>query len=143
MFEEIDWYCDGCDAHLNRQEGFNTSTGSWECTRCGYINDVTEDNILSEEEADDLYQEECPKCGGHMARVGYSFNEWECEDCGCIAKDDGYGNLCYQEDSDSDDEEDYDGERLSVYEAAEIWVSHGKDEDYMFGYTEEELEDAL
>ena len=34
-------------------------------------------------------------------------------------------------------------ESLSVYEAAEIWVSHGKDEDYMFGYTREELEDAL
>ena len=34
-------------------------------------------------------------------------------------------------------------ESLSVYEAAEIWASHGKDEDYMFGYTEEELEDAL
>ena len=24
-----------------------------------------------------------------------------------------------------------------------IWASHGKDEDYTFGYTEEELEDAL
>lgn len=41
-----------------------------------------------------------------------------------------------------DDIEDTD-ESLSVYEAAEIWASHGKDEDYMFGYTEEELEDAL
>lgn len=36
-----------------------------------------------------------------------------------------------------------DSERLSVWEAAEIWASNGKDEDYMFGYTEEELEDAL
>ena len=34
-------------------------------------------------------------------------------------------------------------EPISVYEAAEIWASHGKDEDYMFGYSEEELEDAL
>ena len=41
-----------------------------------------------------------------------------------------------------DDIEELD-ESLSVYEAAEIWASHGKDEDYMFGYTEEELEDAL
>ena len=39
------------------------------------------------------------------------------------------------------DEED--SENLSVYDAADIWLSHGKDEDYMFGYTEEELEDAL
>lgn len=34
-------------------------------------------------------------------------------------------------------------ENLSVYDAAMIWLSNGKDEDYMFGYTEEELEDAL
>ena len=41
-------------------------------------------------------------------------------------------------------EEDYDEEEsLSVYDAAEIWASNGKDEDYMFGYSEEELEDAL
>lgn len=44
--------------------------------------------------------------------------------------------------ADDDDEED-DSERLSVYDAALIWASNGKDEDYTFGYTEEELEDAL
>ena len=43
---------------------------------------------------------------------------------------------------DIDDIDEID-ESLSVYEAAEIWASHGKDEDYMFGYTEEELEGAL
>jgi|P827metagenome_2_1110787.scaffolds.fasta_scaffold09209_2 hypothetical protein len=36
-----------------------------------------------------------------------------------------------------------DGERLSVYDAAQIWASHGKDKDYTFGYSEEELEEAL
>jgi hypothetical protein len=30
-----------------------------------------------------------------------------------------------------------------VWDAADIWASNGKDEDYMFGYTEEELENAL
>lgn len=42
----------------------------------------------------------------------------------------------------ANDDENFD-EILSVYDAAEIWLSHGKDEDYMFGYTKEELEDAL
>ena len=42
-----------------------------------------------------------------------------------------------------DEDLDEDGETLSVYEAALIWMSNGKDEDYTFGYTEEELEDAL
>lgn len=44
------------------------------------------------------------------------------------------------------DDCDYDPEELeniSVYEAADIWLSSGKDEDYMFGYTEDELNDAL
>lgn len=40
-----------------------------------------------------------------------------------------------------DDEEFEDG--LSVYDAAEIWASNGKDEDFTFGYSEEELESAL
>lgn len=50
------------------------------------------------------------------------------------------------DDSSSDDDWDDDGsedESLSVYDAAFIWMSNGKDEDYTFGYTEEELEAAL
>ena len=35
------------------------------------------------------------------------------------------------------------GEGIDVYTAADIWLSNGMDEDYMFGYTEEELRDAL
>ena len=46
-------------------------------------------------------------------------------------------------DSYEDDDEYDDSEALSVYDAALIWISNGKDEDYMFGYTEEELENAL
>ena len=42
-----------------------------------------------------------------------------------------------------DDAYDDDGERLSVYDAALIWESNGRDEDYTFGYSEDELEDAL
>ena len=45
--------------------------------------------------------------------------------------------------NDFDDDDDEDGESLSVYEVAEIWRSNGMDEDYTFGYSEEELRDAL
>jgi hypothetical protein len=45
--------------------------------------------------------------------------------------------------NDFDDDDDEDGESLSVYEAAEIWRSNGMDEDYTFGYSEDELKDAL
>ena len=44
---------------------------------------------------------------------------------------------------DDDFEEDDDGETLDVYDAALIWMSNGKDEDYTFGYDEDELEAAL
>lgn len=39
--------------------------------------------------------------------------------------------------------EEYEDESLSVWDAADIWLSSGKDEDSMFGYTREELEEAL
>ena len=44
---------------------------------------------------------------------------------------------------DDDDEADGDsGETLSVRDAKDIWLSNGRDEDYMFGYTEDELRRA-
>lgn len=95
---DCDWYCDECDTYMNSQHGFTTSDGEWTCTKCGHINDVSEDNILDEYE-----------------------NPYE---------------------NDDDDDDDDDGEGLSVFDAADIWRSHGEDEDYMFGYTREELEEA-
>lgn len=38
--------------------------------------------------------------------------------------------------------DDNGNESLSVYDAADIWLSNGQDEDYMFGYTEDELRSA-
>jgi hypothetical protein len=46
-----------------------------------------------------------------------------------------------QGDDDDDAGEDA-GERLSVEDAADIWLCSGMDEDRMFGYTEEELREA-
>ncbi len=46
-------------------------------------------------------------------------------------------------DSDSyDDDDDY-GEALNIWDAADIYLSSGFDEDYRFGYTHEELIEAL
>ena len=141
---DVTQYCDECDAELNRQSGFDTWSGTWICSACGCLNDVSENNILSEEDAESAAdnQVDCPICGGHMRRDGYSWDEYICEDCGLEATLNDYGVLVYQSDEDDDHYGD-DGELLSVYEAAEIWASHGKDEDYMFGYSEDELEDAL
>lgn len=55
-----------------------------------------------------------------------------------------FGRFKSKANDDIEDDEEYESdETLSVWDAAEIWASNGKDEDYMFGYTEEELEDAL
>ena len=69
----------------------------------------------------------CPRCGNAM-RKAYSYSAWWCDTC--------HAGL------DDDEPDDDDGESISVYDAADIWLSNGKDEDYMFGYTEEELERA-
>lgn len=68
-------------------------------------------------------------CGVDMVYIGDG--DWKCPKCGTM--------ICFGEPDDNEDE----GENLSVYDAALIWTSNGKDEDYTFGYTEEELEDAL
>lgn len=78
-------------------------------------------------EDEDLYTGEtspCPKCGTPLTKK-YVYSDMYCTNCQ-------YG-------LDDDD----DSEALSVYDAAEIWACNGKDEEYTFGYTESELEDAL
>lgn len=54
-------------------------------------------------------------------------------------KDDGCD---FDDDYDYDDDND-NGEAISVWDAADIYLSSGFDEDYQFGYTHEELTNAL
>jgi DNA-directed RNA polymerase subunit M/transcription elongation factor TFIIS len=42
----IDWYCDSCNAYLNDQSGFNPYAEHWICTKCGYENSITKDDII-------------------------------------------------------------------------------------------------
>lgn len=86
MFDgDATWYCDGCHAVLNEQDGFNITTGVWVCTECGFENDVTEDNLYDSHEA---YQEamgipRCPYCGGMVHGDAPDATYWfNCESCG-------------------------------------------------------------
>jgi len=45
-----DWYCDKCNAFLNKHPGFTVDNNVWVCTACGYENDVSEDAIIYEKE---------------------------------------------------------------------------------------------
>lgn len=81
----------------------------------------------------DVYEGEtppCPKCGTPLVKK-FIYSEMYCGECH------------YGLDDDDDDDGDGESEVLTVYEAAQIWASHGKDEDYMFEYSREELEAAL
>lgn len=73
----------------------------------------------------------CPNCGRRMYRVKDLEGNWDRETYTCYH--------CSGEEYTEEEPE----ECISVRDAAQIWASKGKDEDYMFGYTEEELEDAL
>lgn len=76
-----------------------------------------------------MAKEYCPSCGEEMDYIGGG--EWECPECG----DELYTG--YDEDGESTEE------CISLDEAAQIWASHGCDEDYTFGYPERRLEEAL
>lgn len=85
FFDEVTWYCDGCNCVLNEQEDFDTSTGIWYCTECGYENDVSSENIYDSEE--DFQQAmgipKCPWCGSTV--VGDSpdaLKFFNCNTCG-------------------------------------------------------------
>ena len=88
------WYCDCCDATLNKQSGFKEKYGLWVCNKCGYPNDVSQNNILSKEEANVILgtQKQCPKCKGHMY-IAYirPFKRWKCENCDYIEENDEQG----------------------------------------------------
>lgn len=100
-FEGIYWYCDKCNALLNKQKGFNDRFDFWFCSECGYKNEISENNIISDEEQHlkenaketntketerkTVYQgaiHKCPSCGEQLNSFsvscpycGYEFRE--------------------------------------------------------------------
>lgn len=79
------WYCDGCHAVLNEQEGFNTLSGRWTCTECGEDNDVSESNLFESEEAYRAAKgiPNCPYCGGVVTGDAPDAEYWfNCDGCG-------------------------------------------------------------
>ena len=49
-FPGIEWYCDNCFDHLNKQPGFDDHLDFWQCRKCGHINPIREDQIYENEE---------------------------------------------------------------------------------------------
>lgn len=84
----------------------------------------------------------CDNCDAYLsAQDGFDADCgcWACTECGhenTIAESEIIG---YDDDEDDEDS----GEGLDVYDAALIWLSNGCDEDYTFGYDEDELRQAL
>ena len=76
-----------------------------------------------------MVTEYCPVCGIEMYYIGGGY--WKCSECGEVEY---FG---HDEDGESTEES------LSADDASLIWGSRGKDEDYTFGYLEEDLEEEL
>ena len=38
--DDVDWFCDNCNALLNEQRGFTTKKGTWTCRECGTENSI-------------------------------------------------------------------------------------------------------
>ena len=48
--KKVKWYCDECGSYLNDQEGFTTDQLFCTCTKCGWINTISEEDILTDEQ---------------------------------------------------------------------------------------------
>lgn len=46
FYREVLWYCDSCDTFMNKQPGFNPNGKTHKCIQCGFINDITEENVF-------------------------------------------------------------------------------------------------
>ena len=93
----------------------------------------------------DDYDWWCDECNASLDEQEGFFSTcgiWTCDVCGWINLIDENSDL--EGNGTIDDGVSWDNdEPISIYDAANIWASHGKDEDYSFGFTEEELNDAL
>lgn len=49
-FPDVIWKCDGCGDILNRQDGFDDHLPVWQCRKCGYLNEISAEQIFSSEE---------------------------------------------------------------------------------------------
>lgn len=49
--DAIFWFCDECGKFMNVQPDFTTATGTWQCVSCGFINDVSKNNVDGFEES--------------------------------------------------------------------------------------------
>ena len=128
--------------HFNERLCFECAKSAWEdreyydeCENCGTRFHVGD--------ADSQFENEC----GDYGLVDGSRSDISdlilCADCALNVARERYEEYQKEHPEYFNDDENEDHEGFSVYEAADIWASNGKDEDYMFGYTEDELEDAL
>jgi len=80
-FNNFEWYCDRCDAHLNNQNGFTGIYGSWTCKKCGYVNNINSENVLNDlgHAIEYILCVHCPTCNAHLELDG---NNMVCPDCG-------------------------------------------------------------
>ena len=86
-YKDVTWFCDECDAELNRQSGFDDIHKTWTCQNCGHINYIDDDNIVDDAMARAINYIAsvccCKVCVGHHRKeVINGLYYCVCEDCG-------------------------------------------------------------
>ncbi len=69
------WFCDECGVYLNNQQGFDKNLSKHICRKCGYENDITDQNIKGT----------CSDCGKNLHNPDSTL----CESCRQIRKEKG------------------------------------------------------
>ena len=91
-YDDTDWYCSSCNAHLNEQSGYESAYGSWTCTECGNYIDLTDNDDICYDSMEDAKNARflgvkwyCDNCETLLNRQpGFDDNcyFWMCTDCG-------------------------------------------------------------
>ena len=132
-FKDVYWFCDRCGTCLNNQSGFTDWTGTWTCAKCGYTNEISEDNIVDDEE-DDAYED-----GDNYAysydnddnsRANYYSDDSD-DDYDCY-NDDDYDEDDEDEEDEDDDDEDEDEDEEDDDEDEEDYDNNDDDFKYSF-----------
>jgi DNA-directed RNA polymerase subunit M/transcription elongation factor TFIIS len=67
-FPDVRWYCDKCDASLDRQAEFDDHLEVWECRKCGHENKISTDEIYGTKYEYSI-KSKLPECGVHEGKL--------------------------------------------------------------------------